>query len=143
VHIFILSKTRHSHRQYNTRKRHGTKHGLNRPKVCPACHFTLASRPCVAAIPKPILSTCLAEAVLKVPNTQRWCKEETWPPGQVAWSPGLTSGSHASNLWPQHRLAPPMNNMVPPPVESVKRVRFSPLECSQVHSYRVEREVRF
>jgi hypothetical protein len=32
------------------------------------------------------------------------------------------------------------NTMVLPLVESVKRVRFNPLYCSQVHSCRVERE---
>jgi hypothetical protein len=45
--------------------------------------------------------------------------------GQVAWSAGLSSGSHAPNLQPQHRLTPPINTTVLLPVESVKRVRFS------------------
>jgi hypothetical protein len=38
MHIFIMSKIRHSHRQYDTRKRHGTKHKLNQAKVWPAGH---------------------------------------------------------------------------------------------------------
>jgi hypothetical protein len=33
--------------------------------------------------------------VLKVSNSQRRCKEETWRPGQVAWPTGLSSGPHA------------------------------------------------
>jgi hypothetical protein len=107
--------------------------------VWPASHITLGGQPCVGTILKTVLSTCPKEAVLKVSNAQRWCKEETWQPGQVAWPASLTSGPHAPNLWPQHRLTPPINTMVLPPAERVKRVRFSPLECSQDHSCRVER----
>jgi hypothetical protein len=55
---------------------------------------------------------------------EMWRKEETWPPGQVAWLASLSSGPHAPNLWPHHRLTPPINTTVLPPVESVKRVRF-------------------
>jgi hypothetical protein len=58
---------------------------------------------------------------------ERQCKEETWPPGQVGWLVGLSSGPHAPNLWPQHRLTPPINTTVLPLVEGVKRVRFRPL----------------
>jgi hypothetical protein len=85
------------------------------------------NRPCVGAYPKTILSMCPAEAVLKVSNAQRRCKEETWPPGQVAWLAGLTSGPHTVNLWTEHHLTPHINTTVLPLVESVKRVRFSPL----------------
>jgi hypothetical protein len=35
--------------------------------------------------------------------------------------------AHTPNLPPQHRLTPPLNTMVLPLAESVKRVRFSPL----------------
>jgi hypothetical protein len=98
--------------------------------VWPACHMTLADQPCVGAIPKIVLSTCPVEAVLKVSNAQRRCKEET-------------SGSHMPNLQLQHHITPPINTTVLPPTESVKRVRFSPLECSQVHSCGVEIEARF
>jgi hypothetical protein len=133
MHIFIMSKIRHSHRQYDMRKRCGTKHRLNRAKVWLVGHITLADRPCVGAFSKTILSTCQAEMVPKASSAQRWCKEETWPAG-------LTSGPHTPNHWPQHHLTPPINTMVLPPAEGVKRVRFSPLYCSQVHSCRVERE---
>jgi hypothetical protein len=74
---------------------------------------------------------------------ERRCKEETWPLGQVAWPADLSSGPHMPNLRPQHRLTPTINTMVLPLAESVKRVRFSPLQCSQVYSCRVEREARF
>jgi hypothetical protein len=47
------------------------------------------------------------------------------PPGQVACSADLTSGPPMPNLWPEHRLTP-INTMVLPPAESVKKVRFSP-----------------
>jgi hypothetical protein len=36
----------------------------------------VAGRPCIGAFPKTILSMCPAEAVLKVSNAQRRCKEE-------------------------------------------------------------------
>jgi hypothetical protein len=92
-------------------------------------------RPCVGALPKTVLSTCPAEAVLKVSNAQRWCKEETWPPGQPdKWAPRAQSLA----------IAPPYSSYkyhgAPPPTESVKRVRFSPLECTRVHSHGEERE---
>jgi hypothetical protein len=86
----------------------------------------VAGRPCVGAFPKTILSTCLAEAVLKVSNAQRRYKEEIWQPSQVPWPASLTSGPHVPNLWPEHRLTPPINTTVLPPTESVKKVRFSP-----------------
>jgi hypothetical protein len=96
-----MSKIRHNYRKYDMRKCHGTKHGLNRAKVLPGSHITFTDRPCVGAFPKTILSTCPIEAVLKVSNAQRWCKQETWLPGQVAWSAGLTSGPHGPNLQPE------------------------------------------
>jgi hypothetical protein len=126
MHIFIMSKIRHSYRQYETRKWHGIKHKLKRAKVWPAGHITLVGRPCVGAFPKTVLSACPSEAMLKVSNAQQRCKEETWLPGQDAWSIGLTSGPHAPNLRPQHCLTRPINTMVLPSAESVKRVRFSP-----------------
>jgi hypothetical protein len=125
MHIFITSKIRHNYRQYDTRNWHGTKHGFNRAKMWPVGHITLEGRPCVGAFQKTILSTCPAEAVLKVSNVQRRCKEETWSAGQVAWPAGLTSGLHAPNLQPQHHLTPPINTLVLPQVESVNIVRFS------------------
>jgi hypothetical protein len=127
MHIFIMSKIRHSHGQYDTRKWCGTKHGLNRAKVWPAGHITLPGQPCVGAFLKTILSMCPREAVLKVSYAQRRCKDETWLLSQVAWLADLLSRPHASNLWPQHRLTPPINTMVLPLAESVKRVRCSPL----------------
>jgi hypothetical protein len=88
---------------------------------------------------------CPVEAVLKVSNAQMRCKEETWMPGQVAWLAGLTSGPHVPNLWPEHCLTPPINTMVLPLAESVKKVRFSPPPqgASKFNLCRVEREMRF
>jgi hypothetical protein len=91
-----------------------------------AGHIILVGRSCVGTFPKTILSTCPAEAVLKVSNAQRQCKEETWPPGQVAWLASLTSGPHAPNLRPEHLLTPPINTTVLLSIETVKKVRFSP-----------------
>jgi hypothetical protein len=63
----------------------------------------------------------------QVPNAQRLCKEETWLSDQDAWLPGLTSGPHTPNLQPQHCLTPPINTMVLPLAETMKKVMFSPL----------------
>jgi hypothetical protein len=41
-------------------------------------------------------------------------------------SADLTCGPHAPNLRLEHRLTPPINTILLPPVESVKKVRFSP-----------------
>jgi hypothetical protein len=103
--------------------------------VWPASHITLVNRPCVGAFPKIVLSMYPTEAVLKVSNAQRRCKEETWPPGQVAWLAGLTSGHHAPNLLPEHRLTPSINTTVFPPAEGVKKVRFSPPRGFQIQSW--------
>jgi hypothetical protein len=83
--------------------------------------------------------------VLKVSKAQRGSMEETWPPGQVAWLAGLTSGPHAHNLRLEHCLTPPINTMVLPRVESVKKVRFSPPPqgASKFNLCRVEIEARF
>jgi hypothetical protein len=94
--------------------------------VGPTGPTSLASRPGVGVFPKTVLSMCPEEEVLKVSNAQRRCKEETWPPDQVSWSAALTSGPHMPNLWPEHRLTPPINTMVLHPIESVKKLRFSP-----------------
>jgi hypothetical protein len=91
-----------------------------------------------------VLSTCPAEAVLKVCNAQRRCKEEPWPPRQDTWPTGLTSGPPMTNLWPEHHLTPPIKTTVLPSTERVKKVRFSPPKGlpNSIFS-RVEREVRF
>jgi hypothetical protein len=88
--------------------------------VRPAGHITLAGRPCVGAFMKNVLSMCPADAVLKVSNGHRQCKEETWLAGQVAWPAGLTNGPHTPNLRPQHYLTPPINTTVLPLAKSVK-----------------------
>jgi hypothetical protein len=94
----------------------------------------VAGRPCVGAFPKTTLSTCPAEAVLKVSNAQRQCKEETW-------SAVLTTKRHTPNLWLEHPLTPPINTTVLSLAESVKKVRFSPplQGASQFNLCRVER----
>jgi hypothetical protein len=99
--------------------------------VWPTGHITLAGWPCVGTFQKTILSTYPKEAVLK----------ETWPLGEVAWLAGLTSGPHAPNLQPKHRLTLPINTIVLPLAESVKKVRFSrPQGASKFNLCKVERE---
>jgi hypothetical protein len=50
---------------------------LNRAKVWPAGHVTLAGQPYVGAFPETISLMYPEEAVLKVSKAQRQCKEET------------------------------------------------------------------
>jgi hypothetical protein len=132
MHIFIMSKIRHSHRKDDTRKWRGIKHGLHRAKVWPAGHITLACRSCVGAFPKIALSTCPEEAVLKGSNAQRQRKEETWTPDQVAWPAGLTSGPPKPQFWLRHRIKPPINTLLLLFAESVKKVRFSSYSAPKV-----------
>jgi hypothetical protein len=56
---------------------------------------------------------------------ERQWSDLTWPPDQVAWSAGLTSGANAPNLRPEHHLSPPIKTPMLPLAESVKKVRFS------------------
>jgi hypothetical protein len=96
--------------------------------------------PCVGAFPKIVLSTCPTEAVFKVSNAQRRGKVETWPPGQVVWPTGLTSGPHVPILRLERCLTPPINTTVLPPADGVKKVRFrSPQGASKFNLCRVER----
>jgi hypothetical protein len=88
---------------------------------------------------------------------QRWCSWYPMPKGcarrklgrptKLHGRPaGLTSGPHANNLRLEHCLTPPLNTTMLPPVESVKKVRFSPpplQESSKFNFCRIEREVRF
>jgi hypothetical protein len=76
----------------------------------------VAGQSCVGVFPKTVLSTCPEEAVLKVSNAQRRCKEETWPAG-------LTGGPHVPNLRPEHCLTL-INTTVLPSAESVMKVRI-------------------
>jgi hypothetical protein len=68
MHIFIMSKIRHRHRQYDTSKWCGINHRLNRAKVWPAGHITLVGRPCVGTFPKTASTTCQSKSVRGVSN---------------------------------------------------------------------------
>jgi hypothetical protein len=129
-----MSKIRHSHRKYDTRKWCGTKHGLNRAKVWPTGHITLVGRPCVGAFPKTILSRCPEEVVLKVSNSQRQCKEETWPPDKWASCTQSSARGPPYSSYKYHGA---------PPVESVKKVRFSPPPKGLPYSIIVESRERW
>jgi hypothetical protein len=103
----------------------------------------LAGRPCVGTFPKTVLSTCPAEAVLKVSNTQRRCKEETWLPSKVAWPVGRPD-KWASRAQSSARTPPYSSYKYhgAPPVESVKKVRFSPPPKGLTNSIFVEERER-
>jgi hypothetical protein len=58
LHIFIMSKIGHSHRQCGTKRRCGTKPVPNRAKGWPAGHTSLASRPGFGVFSKSIFNTC-------------------------------------------------------------------------------------
>jgi hypothetical protein len=58
---------------------------------------------------------------------ERWCYHKAWPPSQVKWPAGLTTGLPELKLQPRYRLNPPINTLLLLPVEGVKKVRFRPL----------------
>jgi hypothetical protein len=43
---------------------------------------------------------------------QRQCYHKVWPPSQVEWSAGLTSGPPEPQLQPRHQLKPPINTLL-------------------------------
>jgi hypothetical protein len=67
------------------------------------------------------------------PMWQTRCCHKAWPPSHGKWPAGLTSGPLEPQFWPRHRLKPPINTLLLL-AKSVKKVRFSFLYCSQVHS---------
>jgi hypothetical protein len=120
IHMFIMSKTRGSHWQYDTRGWCGTKPGPSRATVRPAgqglaSFWNLSST-----------HVNLSQQE-KYPLRERRCYHKAWPPGQVKWSAGLTSEPPEPKLHPRHWLNPPINTLLLLLVESVKKVRFSPL----------------
>jgi hypothetical protein len=64
MHIFIMSKMRHSHRQYETRGRCGTKPGPSRGKLVPAAPTFLASRLEFGVFSKTVSYTCQGRSVM-------------------------------------------------------------------------------
>jgi hypothetical protein len=88
----------------------------------------VAGQPCVGVFPKTVLSTCPEEAVLKVSNAQRRCKEETWPAG-------LTGGPHVPYSYKYHGA--PLSR------KCDESEDWTPQGASKFNHYRVEREERF
>jgi hypothetical protein len=80
MHIFIMSKIIHSHRQYDMRRRHGRKPGPNRAKGWPAepgpnrakgwlaDHTSLADRPEFGIFLKSVFNTCQPKLARTVSN---------------------------------------------------------------------------
>jgi hypothetical protein len=88
MHIFNMSKIRHSHREYDTRGWCGTKPGPNWAKVGPVGPTSLAGRPGVGAFSNSALPTCQGMLVHGVSNAQSQCGHKTWPPGWPdKWAP--------------------------------------------------------
>jgi hypothetical protein len=46
------------------------------------------------------------------PMWERRCYHKAWPPGQVKWPAGPTSGPSEPKFWPRHRLNPPINTLL-------------------------------
>jgi hypothetical protein len=127
MHIFIMSKIRHSHKQYDMRKWCGIKHRLNRAKVWSAGHITLASQPCVGTFLKPVFTTCQSKLIRGVSNVGKAVQG-----GNVATRPSCMSGRHIKWAPCAQSLAttPPYSSYKyhdAPLAKGVKRVRFSPL----------------
>jgi hypothetical protein len=134
MHIFNMSKIRHSHREDDMRGEFGTNPRPNRAKVGPAGPTCLVGRPGVGAFSNSALPTCQERSVHGVSNAQSQCGHETWPPDHPSWPAGLTSGRLKPHFRPKHQLNPRINTPILLPTESVKKVRFRFLYCSQVHS---------
>jgi hypothetical protein len=124
MHIFNMSKIRHSHREYDTRGWCGTKPGPNRSKVGPTAplHGWPARCWCFSSYTLP---TCQGRSVHGVSNAQSQCGQETWLPGHPSWPGSLTSGPPEPHFRPKHRLNPHINTPIILSAKSVKKVRFS------------------
>jgi hypothetical protein len=145
IHISIMSKTMGSHRQYDTRRRCGTKPGPSRAKVGPTGPTPLADQAGFGIFLKFVFNMCQLMSARRVSNMGRqWC-HKAWPPDRVKWPAGLTSRPPKPKLRPRHRLNPPINTLLFLPVEGVMKVRFSPPSqgASKFNLCRVERDARF
>jgi hypothetical protein len=143
MHIFKMSKIRHSHREYDMRRSCGTKPGPNRAKVGPANPPSLADWLGVGAFLNSALSTCQGMLVHGASNAQSWGGQETWLADHLSWPDGLTSRPPEPHFWTKPRLNPPINTPVLLPTKSVKKVRFSSYSAHKFILYIVEREARF
>jgi hypothetical protein len=136
IHIFNMYKIRYSHREYDMRGWCGTKPEPNRAKVGATGPTSLpAGRPGVGAFSNFTLPTCQGRSVHGVSNAQSQCSHETWLPSHPSWPPDLTSGPLEPHFRPKHWLNLPINTPILLLTEGVKKVRFSFLKCSQVHSF--------
>jgi hypothetical protein len=104
MHIFIRSKIRHSHRQYDTRRRRGTKPGTNRAKGWPVGHL----------LRRATRVWHLFEIRLNhvYPTWERWCCHKASLPDQVKWPADLTSGPPEPQFQPRHQLKRPINTVL-------------------------------
>jgi hypothetical protein len=127
IHIFIMSKTKGSHRQYDMRGWCGTKPGPIRATVGTTDPTSLAGRPGFGIFLKSIFNTCQLKLVRRVSNVGKWYYNKAWPPCQIKWPTNQTSGPPDTKLWPRHRLNPSINTLILFLVESGKKMRFSPL----------------
>jgi hypothetical protein len=100
--------------------------GSTEPRCVRPATSPWPTRHVLAHFQKPFFLHVQQKWCSRYPMPKERCKEETWPPGQVAWPTGLTSGSPSPNLRSEHHLTPPINTMVLPLTKSVKKVRFSP-----------------
>jgi hypothetical protein len=64
MHIFIMSKIRHSHKQYDMRGCCGTKPGPNQAKVGPASPTSLTGRPGFGVFLETVSYTCQGRSVM-------------------------------------------------------------------------------
>jgi hypothetical protein len=127
IHIFIISKTRGNHRQYDTRGQSGTKLGPSRAKVGLAGPTSFAGRPGFGVFLKSVFSTCQLKSARRVSNVGKAVLPQIWPSDQVKESAGLTSGPPEPKLHSMHRVNPPINTLLLLHAEGVKKMRFSPL----------------
>jgi hypothetical protein len=125
MHIFNMSKIRHSHNEYDTRGWCGTKPKPNWAKVGRTGPTSLAGPSGVGAFSNSTLPMCQGRSVHGVSNAQSRCGHKTWPPDHPSRLGGLTSGPPEPHFRPKHRLNPIINTPILLLTESAKKVRFS------------------
>jgi hypothetical protein len=84
MHIFNMSKIRHSHREYDTRGWCGIKSGPNRAKMEPTGPTSLVGRPGVGAFSNSSFPTCQGRSMHMLSNAQSRCSHEIGCPATLA-----------------------------------------------------------
>jgi hypothetical protein len=127
IHIFIRSKTRSSHQQYDMRGWCGTKPGPSQAKVWLAGPNPWLVGHGLASFQNSSSAHVNLSRQEGYPMWERQCYHKACLPSQAKWPAGLTSGPTEPNLSPRHWLNPPINILLLLLAEGVEKVRFRTL----------------